>query len=170
MLEDYYQWLIDLLGDEDLRLNYQKLLRNLFETEFTWTVDFDRNRAQDGLDLRELFTRDTGLLLYFNSPCSVLEMMIALAMRCEDLIYDPEIEDSVTETFLDMLDNLKLSALDDNCYSENRANYLIQKFLNRDYDSNGNGSIFCVAFSDLDFRVMDLWWQANAFLNEKYNF
>lgn len=170
MLEDYYQWLIDLLGDEDLRLDYQKLLRKLFDTEFTWTVDFDRNRAQDGLYLREIFTRDTTWPIDFDKPCSVLEMMIALAMRCEDLIYDPDVTDSVVETFKDMLYNLSLDLMDDSHYIESRVNYILKKFLNREYDSHGNGSIFCVGSCVQDFRVMDLWWQANAFLDEKYNF
>lgn len=170
MLEDYYRWLVDLLGDDDLKLNYQKLLRKLFDTEFTWIVDFDSNRAIDGLYLREIFARDIGWHGTFEKPCSVLEMMIALAMRCEDLIYDPNIANSVYETFMDMLYNSSLDLLDDDHYIESRANYIFKKILNREYDSCGNGSFFCVGYCDKDFRVMDLWWQANKFLDEKYRF
>lgn len=168
MLEDYFQWLIGLLGDDDLRLNYQKLLRKLFNTEFRWTISFDSNRAGDGLYLREIFAKDHKINFYYEAPCSVLEMMIALAMRCEDLIYDPDILDSVYTTFMDMLYNLELDSMDDNNYYEDVVDGILTRFLDREYDFNGNGGLFCVLFSGEDFRLKDLWWQANVFLDEKY--
>lgn len=168
MIEEYYQWLIGLLGDIDLRNNYQKLLRKLFNTEFTWTVSFDSNRAGDGLYLREIFSKDTGINFDYDAPCSVLEMMLALAMRCEDLIYDPDVCDSVLTTFMDMLYNLKLDMMDDNYYDEAEVNRILRVFLGRNYEFNGNGGLFCVLFPSDDFRVKDLWWQANMFLDEKY--
>lgn len=168
MLEDYYQWLVGLLGDDDLRCNYQKLLHQLFSTDFYWSVSFDSNRAGDGLYLREVFTKETGIQLYLDDHCSVLEMMIALAMRCEDVIYDPDIQDSVYETFMDMLCNLELDFMDDNNYDEAHVAKILDDFMCRKYDFNGHGGLFCVLFSPEDFRKKDLWWQANMYLDEKY--
>lgn len=168
VLEDYYQWLIGLLGDDDLRENYQKLMKKLFDTEFRWTVSFDSNRAGDGLYLREVFTKETGIELYFDAPCSVLEMMIALAMRCEDLIYDPDVSDSVLLTFMDMLYNLELDLMDDNYYDEEEVDEILCCFMDRKYDFNGHGGLFCVLFAPEDFRKKDIWWQANVYLDEKY--
>lgn len=172
MLEDYYQWLIGLLGNDDLeqdfRRTYQKLLWKLFNTEFVWSVSFDSNRAGDGLYLREIFIRDTGLPLYLNRGCSVLEMMVALAMRCEDLIYDPDIHDSVYETFMDMLHNLDIDLMDDIDFDEEKVDEILDNFMCRKYEFNGAGGLFCVVFAPDDFRKKDLWWQANVYLDEKY--
>ena len=48
-------------------------------------------------------------LVWMIRPCSVLEMMIALSMRCEEQIMDdPDIGNRTGQWFWDMIDNLGL--------------------------------------------------------------
>jgi len=74
------------------RLSYQKLLRHLHNIDFQYMLPMDGNRAEDGIDLRYRFGYEkeyegSTIASYLdNSPCSVLEMLIALAFRCEEHI------------------------------------------------------------------------------------
>lgn len=168
-LDDYYYWLTDLLHDDYLQSNYQKLLRQLLETEFTWSVPYDSNRASDGLYLRKLYSKETGYDVMFSDGCVVLEMLIALCRRCEeDLMYNPDLGDRTNVWFWDILENLGLDYYDDNNYDFDSVDTIMCRFLDRDYDKNGLGGAFYVMDSCVDFRKKDLWWQLNAFLEEKY--
>lgn len=92
--QSYFAWMCQLVSNErySKRLSYRKLLTHLHEVEFTYTLPMDGNRAEDGIDLRYRFGYEndysepmiaSGL---DDRPCSVLEMMIALSMRCEEQI------------------------------------------------------------------------------------
>lgn len=60
MNDAYFRWLIGLIGDEYIERNYQKLLWKLYSTDYIWELDYDRNRAADGLFLRRIFVQETG--------------------------------------------------------------------------------------------------------------
>lgn len=166
MLEDYYQWLVGLLNDEYLTGSYQKLLRRMFDTEFTWDVEYDSNRASDGLLLRSEYSRQTHRVLSSDRGCNVLEMFIALCQRCEnDLMYDPDLGDRTTYWFRMVINNLGLDTYDDYNYFEEHVDYILGKFMSRDYESDGFGCAFlCASFSP-EFKRMDLWKQLNVYLN-----
>ena len=92
----YFNWMYQLVfdGRYSKRLSYRKLLRELHRIEFTYSIPMDGNRAEDGVDLRYRFGYENGysssmISVYLdNRMCSVLEMMIALAIRCEEHIMD----------------------------------------------------------------------------------
>ena len=126
MREEYFEWLVDLLQDDYLRDNYQKLLWKLFTTEFTWIVDYDSNRAKDGIYLRYLFSRDIDEDFDMDIGCTVLEMMVALSRRCEDdIMYDPDIGDRTGYWFWTMIQNLTLDIYDDYMYDEHAVEYIL---------------------------------------------
>ena len=84
MEDAYYSWLVGLIGDDYVAVNYQKLLWKLYNTDYIWELDYDRSRAADGLYLRREYARESGIamdILMQNRCCSVLEMMIALARK-----------------------------------------------------------------------------------------
>lgn len=89
---EYFEWMCQLVCNErySRRLSYQKLLRHLHNIDFQYMLPMDGNRAEDGIDLRYRFGYEKeyeGLMIasYLdNRPCSVLEMLIALAFRCEE--------------------------------------------------------------------------------------
>lgn len=169
MLDDYFYWLTGLLDDDDILGNYQKLLWQLLETEFTWTVEYDGNRAADGLYLRKLYLRETGMCVELDWGCTVLEMLIALCRRCEDeLMYDPDLGDRTSYWFMIILKNLGLNIYDDYNYDCDSVATILERFLDRDYEKNGCGGAFYVRNSVCDFRDKDLWWQLNAYLEENF--
>ena len=58
-MEDvYFRWLVGFLDDEYLEKNYSKLLFKLFKKEFTWSLEYDENRAADGLSFRRIFKQE----------------------------------------------------------------------------------------------------------------
>ena len=170
MDDAYYRWLIDLLDDEYLRLNYQKLLRQLFDTEYYWEINFDGNRASDGLNLRKYYGNQIGYP-GFSLPqgCTVLEMMLALAKRTEDdIMHDPRIGDRTAYWFWTMRQNLDLDRFDDFSYNADSVDCRLQIFMHHRYAPDGNGGLFPCYGIETDMRKTDLWWQLNQFLVEKY--
>src|SRR4051794_4407249 len=81
--ELYFKWLIGKVMPPHSD-NYNGLLTVLHRTEFVWVVPGDDNRAADGIELRLDFLRETHFykeMSWFETPCSVLEMLIALGYR-----------------------------------------------------------------------------------------
>lgn len=173
----YIQWVIlDKLGlDESDWKKYNFLINTLAKIEFTWIHPRDENRAKDGLSLREDFTYETGLFLDSSSgltpKCSVLEMMAALSIRIENQIMRNLSEgDRTSKWFLAMICNLDLG----NCINKNwKYDYdayikeRVEKFLRRDYESNGKGGLFPLK-NDTDIRQEEIWKQCMMWLNENF--
>ena len=91
--EQYFNWLCDVVNVSTV--SYDKLLRLLHRTKFRWSNIRDKNRAEDGTDLRFRFRKNVDVLSrndvlnwHDEEPCSVLEMMVALAIRAEEQIMD----------------------------------------------------------------------------------
>ena len=92
--EKYYDWLCQFVYDEtnSFHNSYKRLLKDLYSREFYWKMVMDENRAKDGVALRDRYEFDTHIPSGKEGSCSVLEMMIALAIRCEEHIMgDPNI-------------------------------------------------------------------------------
>lgn len=169
MNEDYYRWLIGLLNDEYIAESYQKLMADMFETEFVWTVAYDSNRAADGAHLRRLYFRETGESVDMDTGCSVLEMFIALCRRCEEeLMYNPDEPYGTSYWFWEIIENMGLDTYDDYGYDRDAVDTILERFLMRDYEKNGFGGPFYVQNSMCDFRDKDLWWQLNSYLEENF--
>jgi hypothetical protein len=45
-------------------------------------------------------------------------------------------------------------------------NDIIQKFIYREYDKNGNGGIFPLEYSKRDQRTVELWYQMMSYIDE----
>ena len=113
--EKYFQWMCRICdGNRPRKVSYERLLRYLYAREFIVLVPMDENRAKDGIDLRYRFAYDNGLSkvevkMLDRTPCSVLEMMVALAVRCEEHIMNNDDEGDRTGLwFWKMIDNLGL--------------------------------------------------------------
>ena len=81
----YFNYLCSFVYDDGFLVGYTKLLRQLFETEFIYS-DLDKNRVGDGISLRYRFDPDNYHSYLDDMPISVLEILIALALRCEETI------------------------------------------------------------------------------------
>lgn len=166
----YFDWLSEIaIPDNHQRVCYQKLMLALYSEDFYWSVSNDGNRAADGEQLRDIYEDETGLFCEKEGPCSVLEMMIALAIGCENYImYDPDEGDRTSIWFWDMIDNLGLNALDDWSFNIDRFDLIMHKFLDRKYDRDGYGGPFFIQGFGRDLRKIELWYQLNYYLKSKY--
>jgi hypothetical protein len=173
MNDAYFCWLIGLIGDDYIERNYQKLLWKLYSTDYLWELDYDRNRAADGLFLRTIFAQETRIMYNFGrreGRCTMLEMLIALARRAEDdIMHDPDYGDRTGYWFWTMIQNLGLDMYDDGYYFEEEVDRILDVFVHHRYEKNGmNGGAFPVRTKARDLRKTDLWWQMNAYLEENY--
>lgn len=172
----YFDWMYELVADDRYSKSYRKLFTRLNDTEFTYTIPMDGNRAEDGIDLRYRFGRENGYpdamiaSLLDVVPCSVLEMTLALSIRCEEHIMDnPEIGNRTGEWFWIMIVNLGLGSMDDTRYDEEYVDDILDRFLNREYNADGTGGLFPVRnprYAQYDLRNVDIWYQLNWYLQE----
>lgn len=169
---EYFEWLYNYMceGRAHDTVSYKKLFALLHNTKFIYFIKNDINRAADGIDLRNRFAddiQDSCVLEYLRrKPCSVLEMLIALAIRCEETIMDnPKYGDRTKQWFWMMLSNLGLSYMTDDLYNENYALQHINIFLNRTYQPNGKGGLFYIRNCDEDLRDIEIWTQLLWYLN-----
>ena len=147
---------------------YSILLKALFEKEFYYIIPMDQNRYEDGVFLRYYFAREKDidyqdaeaeLDIY---PCSVLEMMIALANKMESITE----EDTASYWFWKMIFNLGLEDLVDASFDEEFFNATISAFVSRDYDRSGRGGLFKVNDDSKDMRLAEIWYQMCWYLDE----
>lgn len=166
--DEYFDWLCDLVcrnrySDE---LSYRKLLKRLHTVEFTWLIPSDKDRAEEGLSLRYRYQSATGRTCEDYGPCSILELMIALSIHCEQSIMDdPVIGDRTGQWFWQMIANLGLGSMTDIRYNDDYVDDVIDRFLNREYDPDGRGSLFRIRDCPRDVRDMEIWHQLCYFLN-----
>ena len=171
---DYFYWMVNVVseGRYSREHSYEELLFYLHNVEFVYTIVNDADRASDGIDLRRRFAlrfpRDeyNYIIKCLDGPCSVLEMMIALAIRCEETIMDdPMVGDRTGQWFWKMIVNLGLGGMTDARFDERFVENAIVRFLNRDYEPDGLGGLFRVRDCEYDFRYVEIWNQMCYFLD-----
>lgn len=166
--DEYFRWLCGLVCRErySKRISFKKLLTRLYDIEFEYLIPRDANRAEDGLSLRWRYYLENGVSAESKRPCSVLEMMVALAIRCEETIMDDaSIGDRTTQWFWGMVTNLGLGSMTDDNFDICYVNEVIDRFLKREYDPDGKGGLFTVRHCDEDLRDVEIWYQLCWYLD-----
>jgi len=157
----------------DSNKSYRKLLRYLDKRAFTYLVEMDANRYQDGVDLRNRFGYEQRiphdkLVFLQDDACSVLEMMLALCIRCEEhIMNEPEIGDRTAIWFADMLASMDLLELDDAHFDELKAERRVNRMLDREFEPDGHGGLFTCQNCPYDMRSLEIWYQAMWYFKEK---
>lgn len=144
---------------------YTQLMEDLLSIDFEWadSTRMDYNRAVDGLVLREHLCSNVSDL---SDQCSVLEMLCAMAIRIEVEYLD---EDASThDIFWEMLVNLGLEEFYDSNYDSHEVYYIIERWMYRQFDYNGSGSIFPLNEPRRDQRKIEIWAQMNDYITENY--
>lgn len=164
---EYFNWLCDVVYGE----GYKTLLSYLHTIEFTYIIPMDKNRASDGVDLRYRFAYEhsgySDAELYLKGPCSVLEMMVALAIRCEETIMDdPKFGDRTGQWFWGMIISLGLDGMRDDAFDQAYVDETIDIFLNREYSFDGRGGLFTIKDCYYDMRGLEIWTQLSYHLND----
>lgn len=172
---EYFTWMFNLICGEksiDAR-NYTRLLEHLFRRPFVYILPMDGNRASDGIDMRyhagRAFRLTDSEICYGLDyrDCSVLEMMVALAVRCEQSIMDnPDIGDRTGQWFWTMINNLGLLSMTNNAYDADEVDRVLDRLENRQYEYDGTGGLFTVKHPRRDMRSVDIWYQLNWYLCE----
>lgn len=171
--KEYFEWMLGIIGDDDcLEDNsYRKLLTYLHQTPFKYRIRKDISRAKDGIDLRRRFAHDyenvgiSEVETYLNGPCTILEMMIALSFKCEDIMNDPALGDRTSQWFWKMIINLGLGPMTDGMFDFDVVEDIIDIFIRRKYEPDGRGGLFTVRRAPRDLRDVEIWTQMLWFLD-----
>lgn len=173
ILKEYYCNLLEDVADSKHNLNdYCLLLNVLFDIPFTYSIEMDENRAFDAKTLRDDICNEYDLQfdVILKRKISVLEVLIALAKRIEtDILMDPMSgKDNSSTYFWEMLRNLGLEDLKNDVFSEAKVRFKVEKWLKREFDRDGFGSIFPLKRPKCDQRRIEIWSQMQAYLGENY--
>lgn len=163
----YFNWLRAKVVDPTWpQYMYLDLLKILYRTEFVWTIIGDKNREEDGLELRIYFLNETRLEQdpdWQHEPCSILEVLIAFANRAS---FQTDIPTS--EWFWHFLRNLGLEQY--RTISDEDLP-LIERILNtfvwRIYDPSGYGGLFPLREPLGDQTTVEIWYQFCAYTEEQ---
>ena len=162
--DKYFKYLCSFVHSK--KNHYNHLLRYLHDKEFIWVYSMDANRAFDGIEMRRMFEMDEHYdRAYLSGPCSMLEMMVALAMRIENDIMDNlKYGDRTSQWFWTMVSNLGLGSMTDSKFNARKAEDIIDSFLNHEYEPNGKGGLFIID-CDEDLRDEEIWTQMCWYTN-----
>lgn len=168
-LEDnYFKWLcakVMYVPNPTPSRTHWKLLRILHKTEFVWLISGDDNRCADGIELRDDFVFEGRPLIprpIIKDPvgCSVLEMLIAFAYRAEFMT-----DLRANEWFWRFLENLGLSEMNDAADIDPAdVEEILDKFIWRTYEHNGEGGLFPLTRAHTDQRDVEIWYQFAEYL------
>lgn len=162
--ETYFNWLCAKVLSVNVPI-YLELMRILYRTEFVWVIAGDENRAEDGCELRDDFLRESYLRKdqnWYDQPCSVLEVLIAVAKRASFQTDNP-----VDYWFWQIVENL---GLDEFRQVSNQDVGIIEdilyNFVWRQYDESGHGGMFPMRWPKRDQREVEIWYQFFDYLEE----
>lgn len=177
---EYFQWLCSLVGADEPDHSYMLLCRYLHNKEFVWAIRNDENRADDGCRLRDIFADETYYDDYrcLDEPCSVMEMLIALAIRIAENFDDGEEEAHIRFWYWKMIENLwglNMDDLNDQNFTKYGFSYYtfedkLNVWMSRQFRKDGLGGIFPLKFAQKNQRRLEIWYQMQSYLIENCHF
>ena len=167
--EMYFNWLCNRVLERTTG-QYVSLLRVLHQYEFTWTSDVvaDRHRAAEGLEIRNEFLRGLGLPGtpdWHQTGCSVLEMLVGLCDRCSF-----QTGHTAQEWLIEILKNLGLDGygwVEDDERDVDHIHSVLYTMVWRQYGRDGRGGMFPLSLAREDQRLVEIWYQFNAYVSEQ---
>ncbi len=173
LINEYYDWICDIICEtKPKQLKYNKLLTYLNTVDFDYIIGRDGNRAEDGMDLRYRFGYENAIEqpaiadILDDRPCSVLEMMVALSLRCEEnIMSDIDVGNRTGYWFWNMIKSMGLYSMTDEYFDETEAGIIVDRFLNRSYYPNGKGGLFTIPHIEKDLRNIEIWYQMLWYLD-----
>lgn len=169
--EPYLEWLYGLVASSRERAKsrtYWTLFKQLNTKEFVWLVPNDDNRIEDGKDLRLEFLHENGEtdidINWLEQGCSMLELLLSLSRHCAF-----ESGGTAKHWFWHLIGNLQLEECTDaSGYSESAVDEVLDRVIFRQYDYHGIGGLFPLRNPEQDQREVELWYQLNAYLIERF--
>lgn len=165
--EPYFLALFDMI--DIYRGEFFELCHVLYDTDFEWILELDRDRTLDGLKLRD----ELGAVLP-SKPCSVLEVLIGLAIRMAYLVEpadDGSSDSIVADMFWVLVAKLGLTVYTNEVILRNNTSCLtiidiLNRWMQREFEPDGHGSPFPLETPVKDQRLCPMSYQMNAFVQE----
>ena len=180
--EGYFEWLCAKVGinlDPNFGQSYSNLAHVLSDFEYYSVVPRDVNRAKDGVRLRLYYDDFCGEnpaedVENYGETASYLEVIVALAMRMQDLAVDGNDGGfTVKKFFWELLRNLRIDHLSDDIWDKNTSekyvNWVLRTVSERVIRKDGKGGFFPLKDPKIDQREVEIWYQLNAYLLENYS-
>lgn len=169
----YFNWLAQkAINNEEKRAQYINLLMALYSCPFNYIIPKDRNRYLDGVNLRYRFGDECNIRCDYVASeldvrdCSVLEMMVALAIRCEEsIMHDDKYGDRTSLWFSTMINSLLLTSMTNENFDIDYVYYRLDIFMSRQYKPDGEGGLFTIANPREDMRTAEIWYQMCWYLD-----
>lgn len=79
---------------------------------------------------------------------------------------DPDIGDRTGKWFWGMVENLGLIFMTDSRFDRRYTEERIDIFLDREYESNGDGGLFTAEHCREDMRTVEIWYQMCWYLDD----
>ena len=163
--DQYLNWLRDLV-DDSRGPSIERFFLIAWSVAFEPIVDHDENRATDGIDLRFRFEEETSVLLPELGPCTMIELFIGIAIRANHIVYDWNRPDQVPALFWEFMDNLEIT---DIRLSDDEIESILIRFNRREYAGDGSdGGLFPLKRPQSDQREIEIWYQMNKYLMERW--
>lgn len=174
---DYFAWLCRIIDDKrfmDIWDHYD-VLRQMHETPFVYSLEKDGNRVSDALVLRNRYMMERGHAfrdILESTPfandagASVLEVLVALAERLDDMTCDIEEPPKPGFWFKMFMENLTVFSTENFTNFSQKTSGKLQKWMSRQYDSYGNGNIFRLKKPVKGFNKIEIWYQMHIFLEQ----
>lgn len=163
--ETYFNWLCAKVSLNKGPM-YLDLMRILHKTEFVWIIPGDRNRAEDGQELRLNFLREAFIKrneAWLQDPCSILEFLIAFANRAYF-----QTDTSLNDWFWQFMTNLDLAEYRQVSESDMPViEDILSTLVWRTYDPSGHGGMFPMRWPKDDQREVEIWYQFFAYLDDQ---
>lgn len=186
MNEGYFEWLLNKAGVDCGENGYSYLCSILHEVSYRPMLEMDDNRWHDGVQYRWDYAYSVergsvneaelaaGYLDDCLGDCTVLELMLSMAEKMRYETADSMYEAGVGKWFEELIGNLGLDIYTNRELTENENAYfeaegIVQRFVYRKYDWNGEGGLFPLRFAREDQRKVELIIQMNNYLAENYD-
>ena len=168
LADHYIQWLENELTAESKYPDrtYYELVNLMLQTEFKFSIAMDENRLADGIELRAEFAER------FHIPrarmngfgkASFIEVLLGLSRRLAFVAGG-----TPGRWAWQLLVNLGLDRMWDHLSRSktHAVSDILETVINRNYQPNGVGGFFPLAWPDRDQRDVELWYQLNAYAEE----
>lgn len=171
--DPYFQWLCMRVGipNEHPCLKMAAELHSLIFLPQE-AIETDRNRANDGLQLRVEFIERYGIQGSSGNrgPCTMLEFLIGLSRRMSFVMGTDENDLHTKHYFWKLIENLRLGKLDDERWDilngEFYVGEAVDRVLFRNYEWDGSGGLFPLKKCRHDQRKVEIWYQMQSWLLE----
>lgn len=165
-MEEYRDWLLSIV--EFRRKNFDDLMNQLLYTPFVWSIENDRNRKEDGMELRRMYFSGIRGEKVPDFPCSVLEVLVALARRIDKEYIGEPGEPHPGMIFWRMMRNLGLDKYTVRRYNQGAVLKAVSKWLLREFNEDGEGGIFPMKHTVRNQKILPIWNQMTEFLSENF--